>query len=124
MITANTKLYAIQTEIEVPSTHKKYTFDLANQFFYAEDHEAFNPAGDGFYWHDAQHGWAFKNGNTVDLLVGPKATITVTLCQYGSGTGIVVKKGDKTLATIDGKSEGDGGSAVYNYEAVRCTSTA
>ena len=123
VITANTKLYAIQTEIEVPSTHKKYTFDLANQFFYAEDHEAFNPAGDGFYWHDAQHGWAFKNGNTVDLLVGPKATITVTLCQYGSGTGIVVKKGDKTLATIDGKSEGDGGSAVYNYEGEAGTIT-
>ena len=123
VITANTKLYAIQTEIEVPSTHKKYTFDLTNQFFYAEDHEAFNPAGDGFYWHDAQHGWAFKNGNTVDLLVGPKATITVTLCQYGSGTGIVVKKGDKTLATIDGKSEGDGGSAVYNYEGEAGTIT-
>ena len=78
VITADTKLYAIQTEIEECSTHKKYIFDLANQFFYAEDHEAFNPAGEGFYWHDAQHGWAFKNGNTVDLLVGPKATITVT----------------------------------------------
>ena len=116
VITANTKLYAIQTEIEVPSTHKKYIFDLADKFFYAEDHEAFNPAGDGFYWHDAQHGWAFKNGNTVDLLVGPKATITVTLCQYGSGTGIAVKKGDQTLATIDGIAAGDGGTSVYNYE--------
>ncbi len=116
VITANTKLYAIQTEIEEASTHKKYIFDLADKFFYAEDHEAFNPAGDGFYWHDAQHGWAFKNGNTVDLLVGPKATITVTLCQYGSGTGIVVKKGDQTLATLDGIAEGDGGTAVYTYE--------
>ena len=116
VITADTKLYAIQTEIEEPSTHKKYIFDLANQFFYAEDHEAFNPAGEGFYWHDAQHGWAFKNGNTVDLLVGPKATITVTLCQYGSGTGIAVKKGDQTLATLDGIAPGDGGTAVYNYD--------
>ena len=116
VITADTKLYAIQTEIEEPSTHKKYIFDLANQFFYAEDHEAFNPAGEGFYWHDAQHGWAFKNGNTVDLLVGPKATITVTLCQYGSGTGLAVKKGDQTLATLDGIAPGDGGTAVYNYD--------
>lgn len=40
----------------------------------------------------------------------------MTLCQYGSGTGIAVKKGDETLATIDGKSDGDGGTAVYNYE--------
>ena len=116
VITGNTKLYAIQTEIEEASTHKKYTFDLTNKFFYAEDHEAFNPAGDGFYWHDAQHGWAFKNGDTVDLLVGPKATVTVTLCQYGSGTGIAVKKDGETLATIDGIAEGDGGTAVYNYE--------
>ena len=123
VITADTKLYAIQTEIEEASTHKKYTFDLADKFFYAEDHEAFNPAGDGFYWHDAQHGWAFKNGNTVDLLVGPKATITVTLCQYGSGTGILVKKGDQTLATLDGKAEGDGGTAVYNYEGEAGTLT-
>ena len=123
VITADTKLYAIQTEIEEPSTHKKYIFDLANKFFYAEDHEAFNPAGNGFYWHDAQHGWAFKNGNTVDLLVGPKATITVTLCQYGSGTGIAVKKGDQTLATLDGIAEGDGGTAVFNYEGEAGTLT-
>ena len=123
IITANTNLYAIQTEIEEASTHKKYNFDLTNKFFYAEDHEAFNPAGEGFYWHDAQHGWAFKNGNTIDLLVGPKATITVTLCQYGYATGIAVKKGDKTLATIDGMSAGDGGTAVYNYEGEAGTLT-
>ena len=116
VITSDVKLYSIQTEIEEPSTHKKYFFDLADKFFYAEDHEAFNPAGDGYYWHDAQHGWAFKNGNTVDLLVGPKATVTVTLCQYGSGTGIAVKKDGETLATIDGKADGDGGTAVFNYE--------
>ena len=123
VITADTKLYAIQTEIEVPSTHKKYNFDLTDKLFYAEDHEAFNPAGEGYYWHDAQHGWAFKNGNTVDLLVGPKATITVTLCQYGSGTGIAVKKGDQTLATLDGIADGDGGTAVYNYEGEAGTLT-
>ena len=123
VITANAKLYAIQTEIEVPSTHKKYFFDLADKFFYAEDHEAFNPAGEGYYWHDAQHGWAFKNGNTVDLLVGPKATITVTLCQYGSGTGIAVKKGEETLATLPGIADGDGGTAVFNYEGEAGTLT-
>ncbi len=123
VITADTKLYAIQTEIEESSTHKKYIFDLADKFFYAEDHEAFNPAGEGYYWHDAQHGWAFKNGNTVDLLVGPKATISVVLCQYGSGTGIAVKKGDQTLATLDGKAEGDGGTVAYNYEGEAGTLT-
>ena len=123
VITANTKLYAIQTEMETASTYKKYFFDLADKNFYAEDHEAFNPAGEGFYWHDAQHGWAFKNGNTVDLLVGPKATVTVTLCQYGSGTGIVVKKGETELATLPGIADGDGGTAVYSYEGEAGTLT-
>ena len=123
VITANTKLYAIQTEMETASTYKKYFFDLADKNFYAEDHEAFNPAGEGFYWHDAQHGWAFKNGNTVDLLVGPKATITVTLCQYGSGTGIVVKKGETELGTLPGIADGDGGTAVYSYEGEAGTLT-
>ncbi|MBQ3768264.1 MAG: hypothetical protein II866_04625 [Prevotella sp.] len=123
VITANTKLYAIQTEMETASTYRKYFFDLADKNFYAEDHEAFNPAGEGYYWHDAQHGWAFKNGNTVNLLVGPKATITVTLCQYGSGTGIVVKQGEKVLDTLPGIADGDGGTAVYNYEGEAGTLT-
>ncbi|MBO4660420.1 MAG: InlB B-repeat-containing protein [Prevotella sp.] len=123
VITADANLYAIQTEIEEPSTHKKYFFDLADKFFYAEDHEAFNPAGDGYYWHDAQHGWAFKNGNTVDLLVGPKAIISVTLCQFGSGTGIKVKKGDEVLETLAGVSESDGGIVAYNYEGEAGTLT-
>ena len=116
IVTSDLYLYGYCTEIETCSTYKKYNFDLTDPYFYAEDHEAFNPAGEGYYWHDAQHGWAFKNGNTIDLLVGPKATVTVTLCQYGSGTGIAVKKDGETLATIDGKSDGDGGTAVFNYE--------
>ena len=123
VITANTNLYAIQTEVEEASTHKKYIFDLADKYFFDEDHEAFNAAGNGYYWHDAQHGWAMKNGNTIDLLVGPKATITVTLCQYGSGTGILVKKDGETLATLPGIAEGDGGTAVFNYEGTAGTLT-
>ena len=123
VITGNVKLYAVETEIEEPSNFKKYTFDLTDKNFDANDHEAFNPAGSGYYWHDATHGWAFKKGNTVDLLVGPKATIFVTLCQYSSSTGINVKKGEETLATLDGKSDSDGGVAAYNYEGEAGTLT-
>ena len=123
IITSNVNLYSIQTEIEEASTYKKYNFDLANVNFFDEDHEAFNAAGDGYYWHDAQHGWAMKNGNTIDLLVGPKAIVTVILCQYGSGTGILVKKDGETLATLDGKADGDGGTTVFNYEGTPGTLT-
>ena len=123
VITSNVKLYAVATEIEVCSDSKKYEFNLADPTFYAEDHEAFVPGGEGYYFHDATHGWAFKNGNTVDLLVGPKASIFVTVCQYGSGTGIVVKKGEEVLETLAGKSEADAGVVAYNYEGEAGTIT-
>ena len=118
IITADTKLYAIQTEIEVASTHKKYNFDLTNKLFYAEDHEAFNPSGDKFYWHDGQHGWAFSGKNKVDLLVGPKATITVTLCRYGSADDIVISENGKDIGTLPGmnKDNTDGEIVAFNYE--------
>lgn len=126
VITSNISLYAVATEIEEASTSKKYLFDLTQKTFYAEDHEAFTPAGEGFYWHDAQHGWAFKSGNTIDLLVGPKATISVGLCRYGYGTAIVVKNADgETLGTLDGmsKTETDGEVVAFNYEGTAGTVT-
>ena len=81
-----------------------------------EDHEAFNPSGEGFYWHDAQHGWAFKDGNKIDLLVGPKATVRLALCQYGQGDSIYVRtEAGDTLTTLKGKVETDGGFVDYTY---------
>ena len=118
IITADTKLYAIQTEIEVVSPHKKYNFDLTSKLFYAEDHEAFNPSGDNFYWHDGQHGWAFSGNNTIDLLVGPKATVSVTLCRYGSADDIVITENGKEIGTLPGmnKENTDGEIVAFNYE--------
>ncbi len=111
VITADTKLYAIETEIEVASNSRRYVFDLADQFFHPEDHEAFNPSG-SYYWHDAQHGYAFKNGDKVDLLVGKKATININLCKYGSGTSIDASNG----VSVAGISESDGGIVSIDYE--------
>ena len=119
VITGNIKLYAVATEIEVPSTFKKYTFDLTDKLFDAADHEAFNPSGDGYYWHDAQHGWAFKAGNKIDLLVGPKATVSVTLCRYGNADNIVITdaKGNE-IGSIPGQNneDVDGEIVAFNYE--------
>ena len=118
IITADTKLYAIQTEIEVASPHKKYVFDLTDKTFYADDHEAFTPSGDKFYWHDGQHGWAFSGKNKVDLLVGPKAIISVTLCRYGSADDIVITENDKEIGSLPGmnKDNTDGEIVAFNYE--------
>ena len=125
VITADTKLYAIQTKIEEVSTHDKYTFDLTDKFFYAEDHEAFVPKGEGFYYHDAQHGWAFKTGNSVDLLVGPKAVVSVTLCRYGTADETVITENGNEIGRIPGKNntDTDGEIVAFNYEGTGGTIT-
>ena len=116
IVTEDITLYAKATEIEEISTSKRYTFDLTDEYFYPEDHEAFNPVGEGYHWHDAEHGWAFKNGNQIDLLVGPTATIKISLCRYGQGDSIYVRSeaGD-TLSVLNGKVETDGDFVKYTY---------
>ena len=123
VITSDTPLYAVETEIEGPSDSRKYEFDLRSKTFYAEDHEAFNVVGKG-KWHDGTHGWSFYNGDKIELLVGKKATISVSLCQYGSGTNILVKNAaGETLETLAAKSETDGSLASFNYEGEEGTLT-
>ena len=120
VVTGNINLYAVATEIETTSTHKKYIFNLTDKLFDAADHEAFNPSG-SFYWHDTQHGWAFKadENNKIDLLVGPKAIVSLTLCRYGSADDIEIydAKGKK-LGTLPGmnKEDVDGEIVAFNYE--------
>ena len=119
IVTSDLNLYGYCTEIETASTHKKYTFDLTSPTFYAEDHEAFNPTGEGFYYHDGQHGWAFHKDNKIGLLVGPKATVSLTLCRYGSAGDIVITDASGTeIGTLPGmNTEGtDGEIVAFNYE--------
>lgn len=85
VITKDLALYAVESEIEEASNSRKYTFDLTKATFYPEDHEAFNT--ENGYFHDATHGWAFKNGDKIQLLVGPKATVSLSVCRYGSTDG-------------------------------------
>ena len=132
IVTSDIILYAVATEIEEPSTYKKYTFDLTDKLFDADDHEAFNPSG-SFYWHDAQHGWAFKGDaeNKIDLLVGPKAIVSLTLCRYGTAGDIVITDASgKEIGKLPGKNnenvdaeivafnyEGEGGTITLNLSA-------
>ena len=112
VVTADAKLYAVETEIEVSSDSKKYVFDLTDEFFDADDHEAFNPTGSG-KWHDAQHGWAFANGDKIDLLVGGKASIIISLCKYaGATTKITASNGAEIAAQV----ETDGATASIEYD--------
>lgn len=110
-------LYALATEIEEISTNKRYTFDLTDKYFDPEDHEAFSVSGKGYHWLDSQHGWAFQDGNKIDLLVGPKANIRLAICQYSQGDRIYVKSeaGD-TLTVLNTNIEEEGDITSFKYE--------
>ena len=112
VITADTKLYAIQTEMEVASLSRKYVYDLTDQYFFDEDHEGFNSIGQG-KWHDKQHGWEFKPGDKIELLVGPKATINFSLCQYSPASATIEASNGKS---INAKVDNDGGAGSIDYE--------
>ncbi|MDE6017344.1 MAG: hypothetical protein K2G85_00850 [Muribaculaceae bacterium] len=116
-VTGDTNLYARASEIETESTHKKYEFLLNDASFDPADHEAFNT--ENGYFHDTTHGWAFKNGDVITLLTGPKAAVSIGLCRYGYGTNIKVTdaKGND-VATVPAKSETetDGEIVSFQYE--------
>lgn len=116
IVTADMTLYAVATEIEGPSDNKKYEFNLTNQYFYDEDHEAFDSEGTGKYYNN--HGWIFSNGDKIQLLVGGKASISLALCQYSKADSkILVKDGSNTLIeTLDGVVSTDGEVVTYSYE--------
>ena len=117
VVTGPVSAYALATEIETESPYKKYEFKLNDPNFYPEDHEAFNT--ENGYFHDTTHGWAFKNGDVITLLTGPKAAVSVSLCRYGYGTTMTVTdaKGN-VVATLPAKASGetDGEVAAFQYE--------
>ncbi len=117
VVTEPISLYARASEVETESTHKKYEFLLNDASFDPADHEAFNTE-DG-YFHDTTHGWAFKDGDVITLLTGPKAAVSIALCRYGYGTNIKVTdaKGNE-VATVPAKSttETDGEVVSFQYE--------
>ncbi|MCD8296534.1 MAG: pectinesterase family protein [Prevotella sp.] len=109
VVTEDISLYAVATETEVQSTTARYEYDLTYQYFYAEDHEAFNPTGGE--WHDTTHGWVFSDGDEINLLVGGNAYILLDLCSYSS-EGTKISLGD---TSVDAKVSTDGGSAAFTY---------
>ena len=110
-------LYAIATIIEEASTSAVYNFDLTDIFFDPANHEAFSPQGDGFGWVDETHGWAFKDGNQIDLLVGPKATISLKLCQENQNdTIIIMSEAGDTLKVLNATVKEEGDFVHYIYE--------
>ena len=113
----NTK---VATEIETASTTARYTFDLTDEFFYDEDHEAFEAEGNGTQFHDGTHGWVLKPTGKIKLLVGGHAYISLRMCNQGSNrTFTMTDENNNEIETFDGKASTDGEpyTVEYNGEA-------
>ena len=112
VITSDTKLYAVVTDIETANTTSRYDFNLQKEGFCADDHEAFCVEGNG-KWHDTTHGWTFAAGDKIKILMGGKGYLKLDLCQY-SATGEITltdPKGNE-IASVDAKATKDGLSTI------------
>lgn len=120
IVTSDINLYAIATEIETASTTARYTFDLTDEFFYDEDHEAFEAEGNGTQFHDGTHGWVLKPTGKIKLFVGGHAYISLRMCNQGSNrTFTMTDENNNEIETFDGKASTDGEpyTVEYNGEA-------
>lgn len=120
IVTSDINLYAIATEIETASTTARYTFNLTDEFFYDEDHEAFEAEGNGTQFHDGTHGWVLNPTGKIKLLVGGHAYISLRMCNQGSNrTFTMTDENNNEIETFEGKASTDGEpyTVEYNGEA-------
>ncbi len=108
VITADTKLYALVTDIEIASETARYDYDLLKEGFDINDHEAISVEGKG-KWHDTTHGWTFAAGDKIKILMGGKGYIKMNLCKYSTTGNITLTAPDgTTIARVDAKASTDG----------------
>ena len=112
IITEDTNLYAVVTDIETANTTSRYDFNLQKEGFCADDHEAFCVEGNG-KWHDTTHGWSFAAGDKIKILMGGKGYLKLDLCLYSATGNITLTdpKGNE-IASVDGKATKDGLSTI------------
>ena len=123
VVTSNLSLYALVTKNEALSNGtERYSYNLADQYFYAEDHEAFNPEGNGKF-HDGNHGWVFSQGDKLNLLVGGHAYINLGLCRYSAGDITLYDAEGVALGTLAAKVDTDGQSGAFEYTGEATTLT-
>lgn len=117
VITADTKLYALVTDIETASETARYDYDLQKEGFDINDHEAISVEGNG-KWHDATHGWSFEATDKLKVKMGGKGYIKMNLCQY-SKTGKITlldPKGNE-VSSINAKPTKDGNLGILQNES-------
>ena len=115
VVTSDMTLYAVATDIETANGTSRYTFNLTDEFFYDEDHEAFNAEKAKF--HDTTHGWTLESNGKIDLLVGGHAYIIATLCRYSKSDAVLTLTDANGIevATASGYSSVDGKTVMMEY---------
>ena len=109
-INGNTTISAKVTPIEVATVGSIQTYDFTSAIFYPEDHETIDIGGG--YYHDGQHGWAFKNGDRFAVSVaGKKAIIVLEICQYGTADAVWK---ETWLSQVEGVITPDSCAAIGN----------
>lgn len=117
VITADTKLYAVVTDIETASETARYDYDFQKEGFDINDHEAISVEGNG-KWHDTTHGWIFTAGDKIKILMGGKGYIKMNLCQYSkSGKITLLDPQGKEVSSIDAMATKDGNLGVLQNES-------
>lgn len=117
VITADTKLYALVTDIETASETARYDYDLQKEGFDINDHEAISVEGNG-KWHDATHGWSFEATDKLKVKMGGKGYIKINLCQYSkSGKIILLNPKGNEVSSIDAKPTKDGNLGILQNES-------
>ena len=117
VITADTKLYAVVTDIETASETARYDYDFQKEGFDINDHEAISVEGNG-KWHDTTHGWTFTAGDKIKILMGGKGYIKMNLCQYSKSGKITLldPKGNE-VSSINAKATKDGNLGILQNES-------
>ena len=117
IITADTKLYALVTDIETASETVRYDYDLQKEGFDINDHEAISVEGKG-KWHDATHGWSFEATDKLKVKMGGKGYIKMNLCQYSKSGKITLldPKGNE-VSSINAKPTKDGNLGILQNES-------
>lgn len=117
VITADTQLYALVTDVETVNGTARYDYDFQKEGFDINDHEAISVEGNG-KWHDATHGWSFEATDKLKVKLGGKGYIKMNLCQYSKSGKITLldPKGNE-VSSINAKPTKDGNLGILQNES-------
>ena len=122
-LTANMKLYAKTTPIEVATTTSTHTYDLTKANWYQNEHDLIEING-GNYYNDGSHGWIVSAGSTVKLKVAGDALISISCCEYAhKKTMTLTDASNKVIGEANAKVAVDGEVVSFKYTGGATTLT-